>query len=144
MTDVPHIAAVLASLWFALRRRWLPAAMLAAIAESIRIESWVLLIALPALQWICDRRLSLGVIGILLLPVIAWLGIAYAATGDPLAYFADRARYHTEYINFHPERQGFKWSVISGDAQYFWLGTGKVISIGVVTAAVVVLIRWLS
>ena len=58
MTDVPHACLVLASLWFLLRDRWLAAAVFAAIAEGVRIESWSLIVLLPMLQFIRQRRVS--------------------------------------------------------------------------------------
>jgi hypothetical protein len=105
------------------------------------VESWALLIALPVLQWISDRRAPITTVAILLLPPIAWLGIGYAATADPLAYFADRARYHAEYIGFHPERHGFQWSVVAADADYFFLGAGKMISLGALATGIILLVR---
>jgi hypothetical protein len=141
MTDVPHICVVLASLWCAIRRRWLAAAVFAAVAECIRIESWALVIALPMLQLIFDRRISLGSLVILVLPPVAWLGIGYIATGNPLSYFADRARYHAEYMQFHPERLGFRWDVIRGDIKYLLLGAGRLVTAGAITAAIIFLGR---
>jgi hypothetical protein len=143
MTDVPHSCLVLASVWFALRRRWLGAAVFGALAGCIRIESWALLAALPMLQFLSDRRVSVWSVAILILPPLAWLCITYAATGHPLTYFHERARYHAEYMNFHPGRHGFHMAAISQDIAYFLLGAGKVATAGAMAAAAIVLSEWL-
>jgi hypothetical protein len=143
MTDVPHACVVLASLWFALRRRWLAAAIVGALAECLRVESWALVLALPLLQWICERRVSLMALAILLIPPVGWLGINHAVTGNALSYFHDRARYHVEYILAHPERHGFQRTVVIGDAAYFLLGAGRIVSLGAVAAGVIVVARWI-
>jgi hypothetical protein len=142
MTDVPHSCLVLASLWYALHRRWLVAAVFGALAGCIRIEAWALVAALPLLQLIYERRISLLVTGILLLPPLGWLFISYAATGHPLSYFTERARYHVEYMRFHPERHGFDWGVINNDVTYFLLGAGKTVCLGAMAAAVVIFFKW--
>ena len=140
MTDVPHACVVLVSLWFASRRNWLGAALFAAISESIRIESWALIAALPLLQWLQERRVSIPAFLVLLVPPLAWFTLAFIATGSPLAYFAERARYHAEYIQFHPHRVGLQWSPLMKDVGYLLLGAGKIISAGAMFVAVTVLI----
>src|SRR5215471_18581428 len=47
LTDVPHGFLVMASLYFVLEQRWKAAAILAAAAGFMRIESWMLIIILP-------------------------------------------------------------------------------------------------
>jgi len=135
MTDVPHGTLVLASLWFALRSKWTGAAVMGALAGCIRIESWALLLVLPTLQVIWTKRLPLLSILILLIPPLGWLGTTFLATGHPLTYFQERARYHVEYINFHPQRHGFQWPVISQDLDYFLTGAGRVITLAVFAVA---------
>ena len=122
MTEMPHSCLVLASLWFLLTERWLGAAIFAALAGSVRIESWTLIPLLPLLQFFHQRRVSLAIVGILLLPPLAWFGICHLATGDPFAYFADRVRYHEHYMDFYPTRRGFAWADISVDLDYFLSG----------------------
>src|SRR5436190_7470432 len=141
MTDVPHAAVVLASLWFAVRRRWLGAALFAALAESIRIESWALIAALPLLQWLQERRISVPIYFIMLVPPLGWFVLAFIATGSPLAYFAERTRYHAEYIQFHPIRVGFQWSAVNKDIKFLLLGAGKIISAGALVAAAIAIVR---
>jgi hypothetical protein len=141
MTDLPHICLVLVSLWFALGRRWVMAAAFAALAESVRIEAWSLIVTLPLLQYVYERRISPAVLALVLIPPLAWLGIGYVATGSPFAYFADRARYHAAYLEFHPTRRGFVFDDVSADLTHFLLGAGKAVFIGSFAMSAIVLIR---
>jgi hypothetical protein len=143
MTDVPHCCFVLASLWFAIRQQWLGAAIFAAVAESIRIESWALIAALPLLQWLHQRRVSLSALAILLVPPVGWLVVAYIATGHPLEYFRARARYHSEYMQSHPRRHGFDWEVVKGDVTFLLLGAVRTVCGGAVVTAVIALVSFI-
>jgi hypothetical protein len=134
MTDVPESCLILASLWFVMQRCWVVAAMFGALAEGVRIEAWVLVIVLPLLQLAWERRISLLSVAILLLPPLVWLGICYFATGDPLAFFAKRARYQANYLDFHPMRHGFAFADVWRDVDYFLLGANR----GVILASLVV------
>ena len=127
MTDVPHACLVLASLWFLLQERWIGAAIFAAIAESVRIESWSLIVLLPLLQFFRQRRVSLAILGILLLPPLGWLLICRFVTGDPFAFFAEHARYHASYLDFYPTRRDFVFADINRDAIYLLLGANQVV-----------------
>jgi len=143
MTDVPHGCLVLGSLWFAMQRRWLLAAIVAACASFIRVESWALIVALPVIQFATERRVSVGPFLILLVPPIAWLGITAAVTGNPLSYFHARTLYHAEYMDFHPGRHGFEWKIISEDLRNFLSGAGKMVSLGAVASGVIVMWQWI-
>src|SRR5207237_5170531 len=63
----------------------------------------------------------------------AWLGISQAATGDPLGFFAKRAHYQAEYLDFYPTRHGFLLADIWQDFDYLLLGANR----GIVLASVV-------
>ena len=54
MTDVPHACFILGSLYAALRRHWVVAAIWMAIAEGIRIEAWVFVLVLPLCNWLTN------------------------------------------------------------------------------------------
>jgi hypothetical protein len=97
LTDVPHGLAVAASLYLALTKRWNAASLCAAAAGLMRVESWMLVALLPALQFLAQRRVSLAACGVLTVAPALWLFICRQATGDPLAYFAARNRYIVEY-----------------------------------------------
>ena len=54
MSDVPHACLVIASLWFALERRWMIAAICGMVAEGMRMEAWTLLASFapdPICRW---------------------------------------------------------------------------------------------
>lgn len=141
MTDVPHLCLVLGSLWFVLQERWIAAALLAAFAEGVRIESWSLIALLPLLQFLRQRRVSPALLLILLFPPLAWLLISRFATGDTFSYFAERARYHAAYLDFYPTRQRFAWADINRDADYFLLGANRIVFLGLLFATGVLIFQ---
>jgi hypothetical protein len=141
MTDVPHVCLVLASLWFVLQERWIAAAIFAAIAESVRIESWSLIFLLPLLQFLRQRRVSPSLVLILLLPPLAWIFISHLATGDAFSYFTERARYHAAYLDFYPTRHGFALADINRDADYFLLGANRIVFLGLLFASGVLIFQ---
>jgi hypothetical protein len=134
MTDVPHACLVLASVWFLLQERWLGATIFAAIAESVRIEAWTLILLLPLLQFVRERRVSVIALGLLVLPPLTWLVICHLATGDPLASFADRVRYNASYLDFNPTRRGFALTDVNRDAIYFLLGANPIVFLAIIAA----------
>jgi Dolichyl-phosphate-mannose-protein mannosyltransferase len=93
MTDIPHAFFVLASLYFALDERWILAAVMAALAGLTRMDSWMFLVILPALQLLKERRVSIVGVMILALPPLFWLYISWKARGDPWACFVERKQY---------------------------------------------------
>jgi hypothetical protein len=125
MTDVPQSCLILASLWFVMQRRWVVGALFGALAEGVRIEAWVLVIVLPLLQLAYERRISVLALAILLLPPLAWFGISQMATGDLFAFFAKRARYQANYMDFYPTRHGFTFADVRQDVGYFLLGANR-------------------
>ena len=106
MTDVPHACFILGSLYASLRYRWVAAAIWMAIAEGIRIEAWVFVLVLPLLQLVFERRVSLLVLLILILPPLCSLGICQLATGNPFAIFEQREIYIQSYLDFLPVAVG--------------------------------------
>jgi len=94
MTDVPHAFFLLASLHFCLQKRWLLAAVFAALAGLTRMESWMFLALIPAIQFFRERRISLAAVAILAIPPLFWLYVSRRATGNWLACFAARREYH--------------------------------------------------
>jgi len=141
MTDVPAGCLILASLWFVLQKRWLWAAIFGALAEGVRMESWALVIVLPALQLVYERRISMLCLAILLFPLLAWLGVCQLATGDPLAYFAKRARYQASYMDFYPTRNGFTFCDVRQDLGYFLLGANRGVVLAGITAGIWSILR---
>ena len=135
MTDAPFGCLVLASLWFVLQKRWALAAILGALAEGVRLEAWTLIIVIPLVQLLWERRISLLPLLILLLPPLLWLGICQIATGDPFAYFAQRARYQANYLDFYPSRRGFALTDIRQDIEYFLFGANRIVFLSIVGAS---------
>jgi hypothetical protein len=142
MTDVPYGCLVLTSLWFVLKRRWIAATIFAAAAGCVRMEPWALILLLPLIQFLYERRISLVALIILICPPLTWVAISYFATGDAFAYFADRARYHLSYLEFFPTRRGFAWSDIRQDADYLLLAANRVVGLAIIAAAILSILRW--
>lgn len=109
LTDIPHAFLVMASLYFAIKNRWVLAATLVAMGGLMRPEAWLFIALLPALQWFLHRRVSLVAFFIALSAPVVWIYISWAATGNLLEYFKVR----NEYV----------WGLIAEDAHldYFSL-----------------------
>src|SRR5256885_13989223 len=71
----------------------------------MRVESWMLIALLPALERLAGRRVSIRLCGLLLLAPLLWLAICWAATGDFLAYFHERSRYVNDIVAAYPHLQ---------------------------------------
>jgi hypothetical protein len=127
LTDIPHVFLILASLHVMVRGHWIAASMWAALAGLMRVESWILLALLPALQLLRERRISLAAAGILCVPPLLWLAISAAATGSPFAYFSGRSRYIEAYLEFAPDRRGFAPGPVIRDLQCFLAGAQTVV-----------------
>jgi len=76
MTDVPHAFFLLASLYFCLQKRWVLAAVFAALAGLTRMESWMFFALIPAIQFFRERRISLAAVAILAIPPLFWLYVS--------------------------------------------------------------------
>jgi hypothetical protein len=141
MTDVPAGCLILASLWFVLQRHWVVAAIFGALAGGVRMEAWVLLPLLPMLQFVYERRISILVVAILLLPVLACLGVSELATGHSFTFFVNRARYQANYMDFYPTRHHFTFPDVLRDLDYFFLGANRGVVLAAVTAGVLLIWR---
>src|SRR5712692_7571212 len=103
MTDIPHALLVMACLYFVITDRWKLAALMGAAACLIRLESWMLILLVPAIQVM--RRRTWPVLTTLILstgPAI-WLFICWKTTGDPLASFHAHNQYMNARLAAHPE-----------------------------------------
>jgi hypothetical protein len=132
MTDVPFDALVLASVWFASRKQWLLAAICGGLSETVRLEGWALLLALPVLQLLVERKISILTVVILIIVPTLWLAISRYATGDWLGYFAKRARYQNAFLQSWPTRRGFDPADVSHDIDYLLFGANGVALLGLV------------
>lgn len=118
MTDVPHALFVLAALYFVLgaptscgraagilpahKERWIVAAVFAALAGLTRVESWMLIALIPAIQFWKVRRVSIPAILIMLFAPLFWFWISWKATGDWLACFKAREQYNDWLLEQNP------------------------------------------
>ncbi len=115
MTDVPHAFLVLASLYFILKRYWIIAAILAALAGLTRMESWMFIGLIPAIQFFNERRVSFVALVILLMPPLFWFYISWKATGNWLACFQARQQYHDWLLTMNPTLARFSLAHILRD-----------------------------
>lgn len=93
LTDIPHAFLVMASLYFAIKNRWVLAASLVAIGGLMRPEAWLFVALLPAVQFFLRRRVSLPAFIIALASPLVWLYVSWVATGNPFEYFKVRNEY---------------------------------------------------
>ena len=68
MTDIPSAFFVTASLYFALKKRWVLGAVFAALAGMTRVDNWMLIVLLPVLLLFEERRVSIVSIAITDIP----------------------------------------------------------------------------
>jgi 4-amino-4-deoxy-L-arabinose transferase-like glycosyltransferase len=123
MTDVPHTFFVLASLYFILRRGWIVAAIFAAFAGLTRVESWMFLALIPAIQFLRERRISFVAVIILVIPPLFWFYISWKATGNWFACFAQRQYYHDWLLAMNPTLAHFSLSNILRDGATLLVST---------------------
>ncbi len=130
LTDVPHAFFVLASLYFVLKQKWLPAAIFAALAGLIRVESWMFIALIPLLECVDlpgfslahvagkGRVLTLTVL-IMLVPPLFWFYVSWKATGDWLACFKSRQDYHDWLLIQNPALAHFSFVNVVKDGAIF-------------------------
>ncbi|MBO0721493.1 MAG: phospholipid carrier-dependent glycosyltransferase [Blastocatellia bacterium] len=138
MTDIPHAFFVMATLSFALQNRWKTAAIFAVMAGLTRIESWLLIALLPALQFFFQRRISLAAGGLLLISPLLWFYISWKATGNPMSYFEVRNRYIADYAAANPRVATFTFNRLHLDAERLLIST----NLGVLASCLVA--AWLT
>jgi hypothetical protein len=139
MTDVPHAFFVLASLYFVLKGRWVAAAIFAALAGLIRVESWMLLGLIPLIQFVRERRVSIPGILIMLIPPVFWFYVSWKATGDWLACFRTRQQYHDWLLTQNPALAHFSFSGVLKDGAMLLTGTDVAVLLATFAAGWIVL-----
>lgn len=130
LTDIPHALLVLACVRFILAGRWQMAAIFAAAAALVRLESWMLIALLPALQYFRHRTFSWRPLALTLISPLLWLYVCWLATGDPLSYFEDRKRYVVEYTAANPAVATFTRERLQLDAMRLFASTSYVVLAG--------------
>jgi hypothetical protein len=133
LTDVPHAFFVLASLYFVLKRKWVVAAIFAALAGMTRVESWMFIALIPFIQFLWERRVSIPALVIMLAPPLLWFYVSWKAAGDWLACFRVRQQYHDWLLQQNPALAHFSFSGVLKDGAIFI----NSIDIAVLVAAVV-------
>ena len=134
MTDVPHAFFVLASLYFVLRRGWILAAIFAALAGLTRVESWMFIALIPAIQFLKERRISITALFILATPPLLWFYISWKATGNWLACFVQRQYYHDWLLAMNPALARFSFSGVLRDSAILIISTGIAVLISAFVA----------
>jgi Gpi18-like mannosyltransferase len=102
MTDVPHAFFVLGALYFVLKKKWVVAAIFAALAGSTRVESWMFIALIPLIQILRERRVSIVAVLIMIVPPLFWFYISWRATGNWLACFRQRQQYLEWLLMMNP------------------------------------------
>ena len=144
LTDIPHGFLVMASLYFALEKRWKTAAVFAAAAGFMRVESWMLIALLPALQFLFQRRVSPVALGIMVISPLFWFYICWKATGSAMAYFEVRNRYLADYAASNPAVTTFSSQRLRLDAERLLVSTNLAVLLSCVAAAWVIVRRMIS
>lgn len=119
LTDVPHGFFVLASLYFVFKRNWLLAAIFAALAGLTRVESWMFIALIPAIQFLWERRVSIPAVLIMVAPPILWFYVSWKAAGDWLACFKVRQQYHDWLLQQNPALAHFSFYGLMKDGAIF-------------------------
>src|SRR6266851_5657440 len=139
MTDVPHAFFVLASLYFVLQRGWLLAAIFAALAGLTRVESWMFIALLPAIQFLRERRISITTLFILVVPPLFWFYISWKATGNWLQCFETRQSYHDWLLAMNPSLAHFSLSSVLRDSAILIISTDIAVLISAFVAGWILL-----
>jgi hypothetical protein len=141
MSDVPHASLLVASLYFALRRRWIIAATLIALGGLVRPESWMFIVLLPAVEVIVERRFSIVPLLIALSGPLVWVYISWTATGNPFEYFKVRNDYVQELLTSDPSLAENSISGVLGNLKTLLYSAGPAIVVGCLIALYVFLRR---
>ena len=139
MTDVPHAFFVLASLYFVLRRGWVLAAIFAALAGLTRVESWMFIALIPAIQFLTERRISITTLFILIIPPLFWFYISWKATGNWLQCFETRQSYHDWLLAMNPALAQFSLSSVLRDSAILIISTDIAVLISAFVAGWILL-----
>jgi hypothetical protein len=141
LTDIPHSFLVMAGLYSALEKRWKTAAVFAAAAGFMRVESWMLIALLPALQFLFQRRVSLAALGIMIVSPLFWFYVCWKATGSAMAYFEIRNRYVAEYMAANPAVTTFSSQRLLLDGERLFVSTNFAVLCGCLAAALIIVKR---
>ena len=139
MTDVPHAFFVLASLYFVLRGGSIFAAIFAALAGLTRVESWMFLALIPAIQSLRERRISIAALLILVIPPLFWFYISWKAAGNWLACFQARQNYHDWLLTMNPALAHFTLASVLRDSAILIISTDIAVMVSAFVAGWIIL-----
>jgi hypothetical protein len=139
MTDVPHAFFVLAGLYFVQQKSWVWAAVFAALAGFTRVESWMIIALIPAVQFVKERRVSIASIVILIIPPLLWFYISWKATGNWLACFVQRQYYHDWLLAMNPALAHFSLAGVLRDSAILIISTDIAVLISAFVAGLIVM-----
>jgi hypothetical protein len=139
MTDVPHAFFVLASLYFVLQRGWVPAAVFASLAGLTRVESWMFIALIPAIQFLRERRISILALCILVIPPMFWFYVSWKATGNWLQCFQTRQSYHDWLLAMNPALAHFSLPSVLRDSAILIISTDIAVLISAFVAGWILL-----
>lgn len=138
LTDIPHGFLVMASLYFALEKRWKTAAAFAAAAGFMRVESWMLIALLPALQFLFQRRVSPWALLIMIISPLFWFYVCWKATGSAMAYFEIRSSYLAEYVAANPAVTTYSSQRLFLDGKRLLISTNLAVLCGCLASALMI------
>ena len=144
LTDIPHGFLVMAVLYYTLEKRWKTAAIFAAAASFMRVESWMLIALLPALQFLFQRRVSLAALGIMIVSPLFWFYVCWKATGSAMAYFETRNRYLAEYMAAKPVITTFSSQRLLLDGEKLLVSTNLAVLCSCLAAAWMIVRRMIA
>jgi hypothetical protein len=130
MTDVPHALLVMACMYFVITDRWKLAALMGAGACLIRLESWMLILLVPAIQLLLRRSRPILTMLIISLGPAFWLFVCWWTTGDPLASFHAHNQYMVARLSAHPEFAHLSLDRLWVDANRIAYGMNVAVLIG--------------
>jgi len=142
MTDIPHSFFVLAAVCLVLKRSWVWAAVFAALAGLTRVESWMFIALIPAIQVLRERRISVVSLIILAIPPLFWFYISWKATGNWLACFQSRQQYHDWLLQMNPALAHFSFSGVLRDGATLIVSTDIAVLIAALVAGWLIVKRF--
>lgn len=142
MTDIPHSFFVLASLCLILKRSWVWASVFAALAGLTRVESWMFIALIPAIQILRERRISVTAVIILAIPPLFWFYVSWKATGNWLACFESRQQYHDWLLRMNPALAHFSLSGVLRDGATLIISTDIAVLIAALVAGWLIVKRF--
>src|SRR5262249_13772590 len=116
-------------------KKWLVAALFAAFAGLTRVESWMIIVLIPLLQFFRERRVSALPVLIMILPPLFWFYISWKTTGNWLACFQQRQQYLVWLLKMNPAVASFSAINILRDVATLLISTDIAVLAACLTAA---------